>query len=132
MNRRINQPNRPGIIGIEQKRPAKSTISTTAGKTYISRLVNSLYYLMECVFIIIGDEQCRLLAIHQGRVMADLYYPTLRGAKISFARVFRTNTWQKKMKPQWTQVFPPDDDWLEDKWKIVEQNSPQPDTPMDN
>jgi hypothetical protein len=88
----------------------------------ISLLVNSPYYYMGCVFIVEMENQCRLVAIHNNRLMIDQCFPTMRGAKISFARLFRSNSWQKTMKPNWSNLYQPDIDWLSDKWEIIENS----------
>ena len=88
--------------------------------TKISLLVNSLYFSIECVFVILGEKWYRLIAIHQGQLIVDRSYKSFKGAKVSFARYFRIKHWQKELKPQWTQFYPPDEDWLEEKWHIIQ------------
>jgi hypothetical protein len=90
-------------------------------KTHISLLINSLYFFIESVFIVIGEDNYRLIAIHRDQLIADQNHKTLRGAKVSFARSFRPHLWQKKLTPQWSQLYPPDNDWLENKWNIVSE-----------
>jgi hypothetical protein len=92
-----------------------------AKKTQIALLINSLYFFIECVFIIVGEENFRLIAIHHDQLVTDQTHKTLRGAKVSFARSFRPHPWQKKMTPQWSHIYPPDNDWLEHKWNILAQ-----------
>ncbi len=48
----------------------------------ISRLINSIYYFIEFVFLITENEGFRLVAIHQGKLLIDETYKTAKGAKV--------------------------------------------------
>jgi hypothetical protein len=100
--------------------------SDTAGertrKHHILLLVNSLYFLLEYAFIMIGEKSYRLVGIHHNRLVLDKCYKTIRGAKISFSRLFRPRNWQKKMKPLWSRIYPPDVDWMEEKLQLIDDS----------
>jgi hypothetical protein len=81
----------------------------------ITLLQNSIYYFIECVFILIEENNYRLIALHHRQVLLDKYYKTLKGSKIAFAKFFKEKAWEKNVKPEWTPYYPPDKDWLEQK-----------------
>jgi hypothetical protein len=81
----------------------------------ITLLQNSFYYFIECVFIIIGENNFRLIALHKQRVLLDKKYKTLRGSKIAFTKFFQDKAWKSNVKPVWTPGYLPNKDWLEQK-----------------
>jgi hypothetical protein len=81
----------------------------------ITLLQNSIYYFIECVFILIEENNYRLVALHNRRVLLDKSYKTLRGSKIAFSKFFQEKAWKQNIKPEWTHYYPPDKDWLDQK-----------------
>jgi hypothetical protein len=81
----------------------------------MSRLINSIYYFIECVFILSLPGCYRLVVLHNGRVLTDSCYDTLRGAKIAFSKLYRHKAWAEGVKAQWSHLYQPDADWLEEK-----------------
>ena len=81
----------------------------------ISRLINSIYYFIECVFIAVEEEGYRLVVIHQGNLLTDQTYKTAKGAKIAFLKFWSYRVWQEGVKPKWSHFYPPDPKWLEKK-----------------
>ena len=61
----------------------------TRDKVEISRLINSIYYFIEYVFILKKGSVYRLFALHNRRVLIDKTYQTMRGAKIAFGKTYR-------------------------------------------
>ena len=55
----------------------------------ISLLTNSIYYFIECVFILDLHDHYRLVVLHLGRVLTDASYETLRGARIAFSKMYK-------------------------------------------
>ena len=56
-------------------------------KVEISRLINSIFYFIDVVYILKKDDTFRLIALHGGRVLIDKIYSTITGAKIAFTRI---------------------------------------------
>lgn len=86
----------------------------------ISLLINSIHYFVECVFILENYDHYRLVVIHGGKVQMDARYDTLRGARISFSKLYRNKAWQDGTKPQWSHFYDPDVQWLNEKTKDIE------------
>ena len=87
----------------------------------VSRLLNSIYYFLDCVFIISWEGEYRLIILHHDEVVMDSYYKTLRGAKIAFAKFFGEHGWAMDLQPQWSYEYPADNDWLKDKFDILKK-----------
>jgi hypothetical protein len=83
----------------------------------MSLLINSIYYFIECVFILSLPDCYRLVVLHNGRVLTDVCYETLRGAKIAFSKLYHHKAWAKGVKAQWSHFYRPDADWLDEKIK---------------
>ena len=81
----------------------------------ISLLVNSIFYFIECVFIMTVDDGYRLLVLHQGHVLTDEVYQSSKGAKIAFQKIWRYKAWREDVRPQWTHFYSPESWWLEEK-----------------
>jgi hypothetical protein len=81
----------------------------------ISMLINSIYYFIECVFILRSKNKYRLVVLQHSRVLLDRNYPTERGCRIAFARFFKNKAWDKTIKPEWSHFYDPDKDWLDEK-----------------
>ena len=94
----------------------------------ISRLTNSIHYPIDTCFIMDlsgtaqGKTRYRLLAFHeeQNKIFVDKYFPTLRGARISFKRQFKNMAWRDDVSANWSDLYPPDNDWIEEMLSIVE------------
>jgi len=85
----------------------------------ISMLINSVYYFIECVFILDLHDHYRLVALHNGKVLTDASYETSRGARIAFARLYGDKAWSEEIKAQWSHFYDPDTCWLEKKTKDI-------------
>ena len=96
----------------------------------ISRLTNSIYYYIDTCFIMHmsgsdqGKNRYRLLAFHERekKIFVDKYYPTLKGARIAFTRQFKNLAWSDEVSPQWTVLYQPDRDWIDEMFSIVENS----------
>jgi hypothetical protein len=75
-------------------------------------LVNSIFYFVGCVFIISKGGQYQLVVIHNGKILMDKPYNTLRGAKIAFSRFFNHRSWRQGIKAEWSLFYKPDTGWL--------------------
>jgi hypothetical protein len=83
----------------------------TEEKIFITILTNSIYYFIQCVYIMKLKDSYRLIAIHQRHTLCDQAYPTLRGAQIAFGRLFHRKTWAEQIKPNWSLFYSPDPQW---------------------
>lgn len=92
-------------------------------ETKISRLLNSIYYFLECVFIIISKNDYRLVILHHDQVIMDVHYNSLRGAKIAFAKYFGERAWAEDVQSQWSHTYHPVQDWINEKLEILENYS---------
>lgn len=94
----------------------------------ISRLTNSMYYYIDTCFIMDlsviaqGKKRYRLLAFHEKekKIFIDKLYRTLKGARIGFKRNFNDMAWSDKVTPQWTDLYQPDQDWIDHMLSVVE------------
>ena len=75
----------------------------------ISLLTNSIYYFIECVFILRLHNRFRLVALHHGTVLTDECYRTLKGARIAFAKKYKKKAWDEQVKAEWSLFYDPDD-----------------------
>lgn len=83
----------------------------------MSLLINSIYYFIECVFILSLPNRYRLVVLHHGRVLTDACYETLRGARIAFSKLYSHKAWREGVKAQWSHFYDPDSEWLGEKIK---------------
>lgn len=81
----------------------------------ISFLLNSYHYFIDCVFILAADCGCRLVVNHQGEVLTDKYYDSIKGARIAFSRLYGRQAWRKTTRPDWSHFYQPEKDWLKNK-----------------
>jgi len=89
-------------------------------KTFISVLINSIHYFIQYVFIVKIKDKYRLVVQHNNKVLRDMYYKTERGCRIAFAKLFKEKAWSEDIKAQWSHLYDPDIDWLEEKCKNLE------------
>ena len=85
----------------------------------ITSLFNAVYYYLEHVFIIHSPDDYRLLVIHHNQVLLDKHYKSIRGAKIAFSRRFGHKVSEQFRYYTWSDIYPPDNDWLVGKLKLA-------------
>jgi hypothetical protein len=90
-------------------------------ETTISRLLNSIYYFLDFVFIIISEKDYRLVILQHDQVIMDVHYHSLRGAKIAFAKYFGERAWAEGVQSQWSHTYQPDNDWISEKLEILKK-----------
>ena len=85
-------------------------------------LQNAVYYSLQCVFMkkTLESENYRLIVIHNNRLQYDQTYPSQRGAKIAFTKLFGKKRW-KTGGTEWTDSYTPESEWWEEKQQIVEK-----------
>jgi hypothetical protein len=49
---------------------------------------------------------------HNGKILYDKVYKTLRGAKIAFSKLFNHRGWKEHLKAEWSIFYKPDPWWL--------------------
>jgi hypothetical protein len=92
----------------------------TEEKPVISRLINSVYFFIDCVYILKSKDKYRLVALHHRRVLCDKYYSTERGCRIAFQKMFKDKAWSEEEKADWSPFYDPDKRWLEEKQSHLE------------
>jgi hypothetical protein len=114
-------PNPGPEINPEQKQQQiiRQEINTEE-KPVISRLINSVYFFIDCVYILKSKDKYRLVALHHRRVLCDKDYSTLRGCRIAFDKIFKDKAWRSKVKADWSHFYDPDKRWLEKKHRHLE------------
>jgi hypothetical protein len=90
-------------------------------ETSISMLINSIYYFIDCAFILRSKNNYRLVVLQHSRVLLDRNYPTNRGCRIVFGKVFKARAWDERVTPSWSHFYDPDKDWLEEKQSRLEK-----------
>jgi hypothetical protein len=71
-------------------------------KVEISRLINSIFYFIDVVYILKKDDKYRLITLHGGRVLIDKIYSTITGAKIAFTKFYQDKAWKEDVKAEWS------------------------------
>lgn len=87
-------------------------------KIQISRLINSIFYFIDTVFILKKEDKFRLIALHGGNVLIDKTYKTNKGAKIAFTKFYKDKLIEG-IDAKWSHFYPPDRPWLDQKLKAV-------------
>ena len=106
---------------LELKKQQPFRQETKAGEDFmISMLVNAILYFIDCVYIIQLKDKYRLVVLQRCTVLLDKCYPTERGCKIAFQRLFKDKAWNEEIKPQWSHFYDPDKRWLAKKQKRLE------------
>ncbi len=85
---------------------------TPEGKTRICMLINAVYFFLESVFIVVTKDHCRLVVIHNRKLIVDECYDTIRGAKIAFYRMYKEKACAKGLRNEWSANYEPDKRWL--------------------
>jgi hypothetical protein len=86
----------------------------------ISRLLNSVLYFIECVFIMKWNNKYRLVALQHRKVLFDKCYLTSRGCRIAFQKLFHYKSWDKEAKADWSHFYDPEKPWWGKKSEIME------------
>lgn len=96
----------------------------THGKS-VAVLLNSVYYFLQHVFIIIGEDGYRLVVLHNNRILTDSHYDTMRGAKIAFYKMYNRKAWKMGIRANWSRSYNPDRNWLEEKHRMLQTGASQ-------
>ena len=79
----------------------------------VSILINSSHYLLCRVFIVEDKRQFRLIVFSQGKLLTDMTYKTVKGARIAFLKLWAYKKVIESVNPKWSHFYPPDKYWLE-------------------
>jgi len=101
------------------KKPLPQNSLEICTEPTITKLINALYYFLDHVFIIIADEDYRLLVIHNNRLLWDKKYKSIRDARIAFSKRFGNMACDQLKKNIWSHRYDPDKDWLMDKLNLA-------------
>ena len=110
----------PGINPELKQQPTILQELNPGEKPLISYLFNSVYYFIQDVFILKLKDKYRLVALHNGIILIDKYYQTLKGCRIAFQNFFKEKAWSEDIKAFWSDFYGPDIEWLEEKCKNLE------------
>ena len=94
-------------------------------ETNVAVLLNSVYYFLQHVFIIVTADDYRLVVLHNNRILTDSRYETMRGAKIAFYKLYSEKAWKMNVRARWSPVYNPDRDWIDAKNKILKTRPSQ-------
>ena len=104
---------------LKQQQPVRQ--ETKADEDFmISMLINSIYYFIDCVYIIQLKDKYRLVVLQRCTVLLDKYYPTERGCKIAFQKLFKDKAWSEEITANWSHFYDPDQQWLAEKQSRLE------------
>jgi len=87
-------------------------------------LINSVYYFLECVYILAQKNHYQLVVIHNGRVLTYRDYKTQKGAKIAFQKLYREKAWKEGVKADWTHPYQVDQQWFKEKDDLLSHIKP--------
>jgi len=87
----------------------------------ITLLQNSIFYYLQYVFIRVDKKGYRLVVIHRNRLLYDQTYPTMRGAKIAFTKLYQDKSCGNT-KAEWTDLYTPQADWWQEKTETLEKD----------
>ncbi len=79
----------------------------------VCALINSIFYFVGSVFITDNGKNYQLVAHHNGRILINKPYRTLRGAKIAFSKLFGYRSWREDVKAEWSNFYDADGNWIE-------------------
>ncbi len=74
----------------------------------VSVLTNAIYFFLGSAFIIKNGAYYRLVVMHNGRLLVDEMYETVKGSKIAFYRFCCDRLWKQGVKPCWSDFYNPD------------------------
>ncbi len=88
----------------------------------ISRLINSMHYLIDCVFIGVLKDKFRLVVLQHQEVLYDMYFRSFEKCERAFDEIFRHKACSEEITAKWSHLYPPDQDWLAKKQSYLENN----------
>jgi len=96
----------PGGKGTGRTQDDKKIVIPVLDK--ISLLTNSYKYLLEHALILrYQGNKFRLLIIHEGKVLTDRPYKTIKAARIAFARFYSSRKWHEETEAEWSELYNP-------------------------
>jgi transcriptional regulator with XRE-family HTH domain len=109
------------FLTITENRRQEKEEREKSEKTTISRLINSIFYFIDFVYIIKLTNKYRLVALHKQRILCDCYFLSFEECKIAFDRLFKEKTWKEGVKADWSHFYPPEKEWLAKKQSYLER-----------
>ena len=100
----------PGIKPRRQRQPLEKPM---IAKEEIYLLVNSIHYFLEFVLIVREPAGYRLIVTQGKKVLTDLRFKKLRGARIAFMKLYKKRGCTSEIKAQWSHAYSPEAKWLE-------------------
>jgi hypothetical protein len=87
----------------------------------ISLLVNSFLFFLDTVFILYEKDDFRLIVLHDYKVLADKFFPTLEEAKQSFLNNFKYKAYEKYSTPCWWDDHMVENEWVKNHLKKIKR-----------
>jgi hydroxymethylpyrimidine pyrophosphatase-like HAD family hydrolase len=84
----------------------------------ITFMINSGRYLLNYVMVVFEDLGYRLVVNRSGDIITDKIYETLKGAKIAFLKFHHFLAHNEEVKPIWSHVYVPEEEWLREKLQL--------------
>jgi hypothetical protein len=80
----------------------------------ISFLMNAIHFFLSRVFIIKNQGQYRLVAESMGSLVVDKKYPSIRGARIAFHKIFGQYHYDEDASiTHWSHFYTPGKKWFD-------------------
>ena len=101
----------------ESEKPEKET-QPKPEPAEISMLINSVYYLLETVFILNSPEIDGYILFViglDGKIITDNIYKSAAAARKAFVNIYSHKARIDGVKPHWSPWYSPDSDWLDEK-----------------
>ena len=98
----------------------KVSIDKRSQEIEISMLLNAIHYFLDCVFIIHGHRQYRLLVFMSDNILLDQQYTSLKGAKIAFKKFYGHQACIKGINARWDEYIP-ESWWIKKKMEILDR-----------
>jgi len=102
----------------QEKSRIYQNIIMPEARVMISMLLNAIHFFLDSVIVIHSEAEYRLIVIHQGDILVDKSYTSLKGAKIAFHKIYRHQACTEDIKAKWDEYIP-DPRWLKMKLAIL-------------
>jgi hypothetical protein len=114
---------KPGTYLVQNQEQLLRQELNPGEKIEISMLINSIFYYIDCVFIIKLKNKYRLAALQKQQLLCDCYFLSYEECKIAFDKLFKDKAWFEEVKANWSQFYPPDQNWLAKKQSYLENRN---------
>jgi len=107
------EENMNAMPGIKPRRPLLPMTKPVLAEEEIYLLVNAIHYFLDFVLIVKEPAGYRLVVTREKKVLTDLRFQNLRGARIAFVKLYKKRGCTSETKAQWSHAYSPEAKWLE-------------------